>query len=58
MPVGDLGEEVGDEDGGHDEGHVPPAVREYLQKISLEHPGRGHEQPVGRVHHLHVCLMV
>lgn len=38
IPVVDLCEEIGDEDGGHDEGHVPPAVRKYLQKIGLEHP--------------------
>ena len=58
MVGGDTVKHVGDDQQGQQDDGVPLVVGEELHEVGLEHPGRGHEEPVRRVDDLHVALLV
>lgn len=58
LPGGNAVHHVGDQQPGQHEDVVPLVVGEGFEEGKLEHPGRGHEQPVRRIYHFHVGIVV
>lgn len=57
-PRGNTVKHVGDDQQRQQDDGVPFVVGKELYEIGLEHPRRGHEEPVRRVDDLHVALLV
>jgi hypothetical protein len=57
LPTRNLQKEVSDDDQRHEGDQIPLAMGEVVDPFGFEHLGRGDEEPMGRVDHMHVLLM-